>query len=636
MEKTTDIDKLKTDLKGYVDRMIRIRSLSSPELQGITSAEAYSSVLMENFKSIGVLAEKNRELISEMIDPILHSREPLDQDLIAAIENLNEELLDASEVENIDLPLASLLTDRLLKDTDVKEDLNYRIQVLDKEIENSYLLINMTKRVISNPNIVDSYRKKGIAALRELMSYLDKDRFLTLSAESRETIMTNVRYGTALYESMDSRDGKRTLEQFRILEYSIEIANDPFYRDAMPAFDWKYHLFRTCEYLVRLDYTFSDHETLMKAVAYADQCIQLWESEPDYYKELSEYEEIEGRRLGIRYLAGLISNREYRDKLYEMFAGQHRQDYSAVGYDMNVEYPLDYLNFMDEKDLSEKDLKRSEEIYRSALSYIFHMPKLGLLSATLDPYSKMLISFKEIPGNIDFEEMGIQSFAALHPPTYIHSKMVAGISRCMTRHLLRMQPELFTDLFDYLGLDAQPENYDKVIVYAYHAALCHDFGKLMIIDTIFVYGRKLLDMEFDLVKQHPDIGYTLLSSHPSTEKYAEVARGHHLWYDCSKGYPTVFDTKKSPVKIIIDIVAIADCMDAATDSVGRSYNRGKTLSDYEQEVIRDAGTRYAPWGPALLCDQKAREDLEYLLDEGRTDLYRETYKLLASLDLDQR
>ncbi len=56
----------------------------------------------------------------------------------------------------------------------------------------------------------------------------------------------------------------------------------------------------------------------------------------------------------------------------------------------------------------------------------------------------------------------------------------------------------------------------------------------------------------------------------------EVCDSEHLWYDGSRGYPAAFDTSQSPLKVIIDIVAIADCMDAATDSVGRSYNRGKT------------------------------------------------------------
>ncbi len=622
---------LADSLKEYVERMIHVRFLSSPELNGITSAEAYSSVLRDNFQNIGTLAENNRELISSVIDPILNSDKPLDRNMIQAIEDLNEQLLDASEVENIDLPLASLLTNRLLADAYQKNDIDYRIGVLDKVIENSYLLTNMTKRVVTNRSIVRAYREKGIAAVTKLLSFLEKDRFLFLSPESREVVMINARYGAAMYEGMDSEAPEWTKEQFQMLERALEIAEDPFYKDAMPDFDWKYHLFRTYEYLTRLDYTTSDEEVLQKGVKYADECIRILQSDPEYYSEFSNYEEIEGRRLRVYYLAGRISNQEYREKLYEMYAGRAMRDYSAMGYDMNVEYPLDYIRFMEE--VTEKDITRTDEIYRAVLAYIFHMPKLGLLTATLDPYSRMLQSFREFPGTIDFEEMGIQSLAALHPPTYVHSKMVANITGCLARHLMRIHPELFDDVYTFLGLENRPENQDEIIEYAYHAALCHDFGKLMIIDTIFVYGRKLLDMEFDLVKQHPDMGYALLSANKSTARYAEVARGHHLWYDCSRGYPTDFDAKNSPVKVIIDIVAIADCMDAATDSVGRSYNRGKTLADYEQEVIRDAGTRYAPWGPKLLADEKTRSDLEYLLGEDRMRLYRETYTLLVSLDI---
>jgi HD-GYP domain-containing protein (c-di-GMP phosphodiesterase class II) len=181
-------------------------------------------------------------------------------------------------------------------------------------------------------------------------------------------------------------------------------------------------------------------------------------------------------------------------------------------------------------------------------------------------------------------------------------------------------------------LGSLPESRHRLIDFAYHAALCHDFGKLFIIDTIFVYGRDLLDMEFDEIRQHPDIGYMLLSANSSTKQYADVARGHHVWYDGSQGYPDAFDTSGNPLKTVIDIVALADCMDAATDSVGRSYREGKTLEKYEQEVILGAGTRYASWGPDLLRDARTRSELEYLLGEGRLNLYRETYQLLSSLD----
>lgn len=52
-------------------------------------------MLFDNFKNIGLLAEENRQLISEFIEPILNSAEPLNDGLIDAIKDLNEKLLDA-------------------------------------------------------------------------------------------------------------------------------------------------------------------------------------------------------------------------------------------------------------------------------------------------------------------------------------------------------------------------------------------------------------------------------------------------------------------------------------------------------------------------------------------------------------
>ena len=118
---------------------------------------------------------------------------------------------------------------------------------------------------------------------------------------------------------------------------------------------------------------------------------------------------------------------------------------------------------------------------------------------------------------------------------------------------------------------------------------------------------------------------------PSTRQYAEVALGHHKWYDNSKGYPSDFDTGKSKVKTIIDLVLCTDCLDAATDSIGRSYQKGKQLSDFINELKEGSGTRYAPWLLTLFADPAAVEDLEYLLKEGRQQNYRNMYYMLREM-----
>ena len=44
-------------------------------------------------------------------------------------------------------------------------------------------------------------------------------------------------------------------------------------------------------------------------------------------------------------------------------------------------------------------------------------------------------------------------------------------------------------------------------------------------------------------------------------------------------------------KVIIDIVTVADCLDAATDTVGRSYSTGKKPDEIFMEIQDGADTR---------------------------------------------
>ena len=76
---------------------------------------------------------------------------------------------------------------------------------------------------------------------------------------------------------------------------------------------------------------------------------------------------------------------------------------------------------------------------------------------------------------------------------------------------------------------------------------------------------------------------------------------------------------------------VADCLDAATDTIGRSYNRGKTLSDYVKELEEGSGTRYAPWLCELFKDKDVMDNIEHLLTVGRNRNYRNTYYLLRDM-----
>ena len=155
-------------------------------------------------------------------------------------------------------------------------------------------------------------------------------------------------------------------------------------------------------------------------------------------------------------------------------------------------------------------------------------------------------------------------------------------------------------------------------------------------DTISVYGRKILDDEFDMIQCHGDLGSDLLLRCESTRRYANIAKGHHKWYDNTKGYPQNFDTSTVPEKILIDLVTIADCLDAATDTVGRSYSKGKNLADIKAELTEGAGTRYTPYIVELMEHPQVDEDLKFILSEYRLKQYRETYVRLQKVSERER
>jgi response regulator RpfG family c-di-GMP phosphodiesterase len=209
--------------------------------------------------------------------------------------------------------------------------------------------------------------------------------------------------------------------------------------------------------------------------------------------------------------------------------------------------------------------------------------------------------------------------------------MVAQISRCIADCAIETCPEHLTGVLGTQSPEEVKERKEELLAFIYHAALCHDFGKLSIIDTVFVYGRNLLDMEFDLIRTHPRTGYDVLRKHESTRDYADIALYHHRFYNDSAGYPDDCLASDSPLKPVIDIVHIADCLDAATDPVGRTYRSSKTLETVIREFENGKGLCYADWVTDLLADEELQNRLRRYLSEGRRDNYRMTYFLLRDM-----
>lgn len=82
-------------------------------------------------------------------------------------------------------------------------------------------------------------------------------------------------------------------------------------------------------------------------------------------------------------------------------------------------------------------------------------------------------------------------------------------------------------------------------------------------------------------------------------------------------------------RLALDIVTVADSMDAATDDVGRSYAEAKSFDALAEELRQGAGRRYAPRIVALLDDPALYADLSRRLSEERQRIYCDIYRELG-------
>ncbi len=626
--------KYSQDFKDYARRMREIRLLSTPDLRDIQSADDYSRVLVNNFSRIGELAEENRKLIDAYIKPLIVSEAIVTDQMRHQLEFFLRLLVKDSSFEEVDVHLSDFLNDHFFIE-EIQEakssDENTHVIAMAKKVKRDYLLVSALTRYYNTE--IDTIRTKAIENRNALACYLKKENFALLNDKAKGDALQYSLMGALLYENilnvMPEDYWQPCLD---ILAQATSILNDPFYRENLPGYDWNSYEFRIYYYGSFLAYSLLPERIAKEAYAYAQKAVDFLSHCTNEAILLTVGIEQEQSLL---YMASVQARytpaREACDFFYRAFEERNKNDHSFIGIDQNLDTASSYLNVAKimKLELTEKDYDRFYEIEKSTLDYLYHVPKSSdkyLKCITL--FINLPTYFQEVPNAMTMEEFCVSAFAAIHPPTYVHINMVARFAECMTRHLLQGRPELFIGFPGCTTVEQVNAAKDRIIYYAYHSALCHDIGKMFIIDTISMYGRNLLDDEFSIIKNHPVIGATIAMEHPSTREYVDVIKGHHIWHDCSRGYPSGFDTFKSPYKTIIDIVLVADCLDAATDTVGRSYSKGKTLDDFEKEIQEGSGTHYAMFIVDLFKQPGFREDITYLLSEGRQKLYCETFRLL--------
>ena len=264
---------------------------------------------------------------------------------------------------------------------------------------------------------------------------------------------------------------------------------------------------------------------------------------------------------------------------------------------------------------------------RSYLTVIQQMPHRVTSRFTDDAVYKSFHSIMELVDKSDaeFDDL-IEAMLNRDETTRIHALMVNKIANLLLQEVLEKQPGLLVGVLNCQSVVEVLENRERIVSFVSHAAKLFDMGKLKDIDVVNKQSRQLTRKELARIQEHPVIAAEMVRKSPTLAQFSDVVLGHHRSWDGFMGYPMSFDNTASKERLLIELIHISDCMDAATDFIGRSYKVPKSLEEFMDELRQGKGTLYCPeLVELLLSNPSLQGKLRFLLNQGRLHTYCEVY-----------
>lgn len=605
----------------YLANLTEVLQLSKPQFVAGTSPQERLAIIRRNAQRQFELRKANDRILSEALTPAGDGgfTEAQVQQLEAFAEALLHfsASLDAGAAHMIHRALCAHAERWGLRDMLIRElyfsglSLNY-LNLRDRGVD-----VNMFG------NQVAAYFERGAAWMRSYEQIADEQTrgYIVRCLGNRKMGKEEIHGWNSPEKHFDMLAGYPLY--LKIFDEAMAVIRSPHYRGLNPSLPWD-----SFEYAMHFD-----------RVIYLDGlrdrddpqvARDVLESARFVYNHQEQIARIKDRMVGprtryvylaARYHAGEISVEELVDSLLRIHEAGNPDDFSASGLIYNLRMPLLAFWYSRHRMDEGARLPFEERIQRAledALHFLQRVPR-NEYAGTLNKYVAQLVHEQ-----IGFSSGALQRLLnytlACHPPTYVHSRMVAWLSRRLAERMVDVAPEKLAGTLDCPDAQAVRENREKLCARVYACGLYHDVGKSMVLQYIGVYWRSLMPEEYQCIQRHAQLGYSLLKD-SGNEEFAEVALRHHCFYDGSGGYPSQLPPCPKNVRAVVDLVTVADVLDAATDDVGRCYSVAKTLAQVTQELRQGSGTRYSPDVVCLLEDPAFFAEMETQIREQRARIY---------------
>ncbi|MBN1689728.1 MAG: diguanylate cyclase [Dehalococcoidia bacterium] len=214
-----------------------------------------------------------------------------------------------------------------------------------------------------------------------------------------------------------------------------------------------------------------------------------------------------------------------------------------------------------------------DELCYSADMALYYAKRTGQNRTSIA--SRTLFSLNEPSVNVNSEAEVLSTIYALAATLEARDKFTYGHSRRVSRYAVAVAEKL----------NLTPAQVTLVSA----AALLHDIGKIGIPDSVLNKREKLLDEEWELLKQHPRLSATIVGHVPSLSACLAAVKHHHERWD-GMGYPSGLKGEAIPIEA--RILCVTDAFEAMISE--RPYRSALTFKQAIAELEKCAGTQFDP------------------------------------------
>ncbi len=143
-------------------------------------------------------------------------------------------------------------------------------------------------------------------------------------------------------------------------------------------------------------------------------------------------------------------------------------------------------------------------------------------------------------------------------------------------------------------------------------------GKIGVPDAIITKPDHLDPEEYEIMKQHPEIGAKILEPVEFLRHIVPCVRHHHEWFDGStRGYPDQLSSDQIPLPS--RVIIVADTVEAMTSD--RPYRKALPLEVVLKELHKFSGTQFDPVCADAMLTLLESEGESFIKKNQKFDIY---------------